>query len=279
MQNYTLEDMNLTLEALKANGAKVFSIGKSVLDRDIPCVFKGNISGPQILIHGCIHAREYITTPLVLEMFTSYFDEIGVWCVPCVNPDGLMLAQFGLDAIDDEKRKEFLFTANRDSDDFSQWKANANAVDLNVNFNADWGTGTLNVTDPSPANYIGEYPMSEPEVQSLAMLTLKLQPQITLSYHTKGEVIFWGYEGIYPYPEFTEEIAAATGYQLLTSTGSAGGYKDWFVLTSKKLGLTVEAGNEQWPTPISLDHLPEIYEQNKTVLQTAADVARKMWQE
>ena len=69
--------------------------------------------------------------------------------------------------------KDFILLVNDGSTDFSYWKANANAVDMNVNFDAGWGKGVQNVFCPAPANFVGYYPNSEREVRSIIDFSLK----------------------------------------------------------------------------------------------------------
>lgn len=270
---YDIIALNRDLERLKAQGARVFTIGYTQLGRPIPCVVKGGSGGGQTLLVATTHAREYITTPLVMEMMYNYSGSAGVWCVPMLNIDGAMLCQFGLDSLADETIKANLLAINGGSYDFSLWKANIRAVDLNVNFNANWGTGTQNVTYPAPANYIGEYPVSESENIALRNLTLKLQPNVMLSYHTRGEIIYWGYECIKTYRQEADIIGKSTGYPILESNDSAGGFKDWFVATTFKLGLTMEVVGDSYNYPLPLDLVPQLYQTNKNVLNIAADIA------
>lgn len=276
---YLEKNLYADLNVLRNQGAKVFNIGKTVLGRNIPCVLKGRMkeNEPLVLIQASMHAREYPTTPLVMELMKNYFGEVAMLCVPMVNIDGCLLCQQGLRTVKNKAIAENLLRINEGNPDFSLWKANCNAVDLNVNYNANWGTGAFNLTYPSPSNYIGEYPISEPENIALRDLTLKSQPIITLSYHAKGDVIFWGFNNIFPYPDETLEFSLNTGYPLLESSGSAGGYKDWFVATTSKIGLTIEIGSDTLPTPIPLEEIPNIYQTNKEVLYLAEDIAKRIW--
>lgn len=267
------------LKILESQGARVFTIGYTLLGRPIKCVQKGALSGACVFVQASMHAREYITTPLVIEMMKNYNGNVGVWCVPMVNVDGVLLCQQGLASINDENLKQFLFEVNGESENFELWKANARAVDLNVNYNAKWGEGRQNVTYPAPENYIGVFPVSEPENIALRDFTNKLQPSVSLSYHTKGEVIYWGFGCIKPYFDFAERISNVTGYSLLESLDSAGGFKDWFTATTFKLGLTIEVVNANQQYPISFDNLPIIIEQNKNVLQVASVIAEEIERE
>lgn len=272
---YGINELEKDLATLQAQGATVFTIGYSALGRPIQCVFKGNPSGHQLFVQGAIHAREWVTAQLCVLLAERYDGECGLWCVPMSNPDGVMLSQFGLDSVDDAEVRDFLYRTNGYSEDFSLWKANARAVDLNVNFNALWGSGKQNVTYPSSANYIGEYPFSESESQALATVTEKIRPRFTLSYHARGRVIYYGFDGVNPDMRVVSEASALTGYPAYTSQGSAGGYKDWFVLTTKRAGLTIEVGSENTPYSKLQSELGEMLESNDGLWRRLCTLARE----
>ena len=193
----TLTDIYTDIENL-ANlpGVDLTTIGYSVLNNPIYAVHIGDYQGDQIIVEGAIHAREYITSLLLVEMVKYLHDKVsgyGIYFIPLVNPDGVGLVLEGADNLPEET-KDFVLSINGGSNDFSLWKANINAVDLNVNFDALWGGGSQNVTYPSSGNFIGYEPNSEPEVQALIAFTESIKPVLTLSYHTKGEVIYYGFE-------------------------------------------------------------------------------------
>lgn len=269
---YDLTSFQEDLRQLYQDGAQVFDIGYTYLGRPIPCVFKGNPDGAQILIHASIHAREWVTTPLVLQMMKNYDGACGVWCVPMVNLDGVLLCQQGLSSVSQSGLKEFLLDVNGNSTDFSLWKANARAVDLNVNYNALWGKGAQNVTYPAPANYIGQFPFSEPENVALRALTERVKPAVTLSYHARGNVIYKTFSCLDPNPDGAQLISNVTDYPLFDTYDSTGGYKDWYIATFQQLGLTIEVGDNDVPYDKLIDTLPAIYERNKNVLSTACKI-------
>lgn len=272
---YTVTDLDRDLSVLEAQGAKIFTVGYSELGRPIKGIFKGRTDGPQLLVQGAIHAREWVTAQLCVLLAERYEGECGLWCVPMSNPDGVMLAQYGLDSVANAEKRDFLYGINGYSDDFSLWKANARAVDLNVNFNALWGTGRSNVTYPAPGNYIGPYPFSESESRALATFTDKVRPRFTVSYHARGRVIYYGFNGANPDPQIPRIASASTGYPAYTSEGSAGGYKDWFVLTTCRAGITVEVGTEGTPYDELQKQLPSMLAENSGLLQALDSEARK----
>lgn len=202
-----------------------------------------------LIIQYCMHAREYITAYLALEHIKYYKNfDVGakIYFLPVTNPDGVEIALY----------KDKLY------------KANAKGVDLNVNFDAKWGSGVYNKKTAGSSDYIGEYPFSAAESRCLRDFTYKIKPHMTISYHSKGEEIYFYFNQKENYERdkyIAEEVAKTTGYKIVNPIGSAGGYKDWCV---EKLGipaLTIEVGRNELSHPVSKKYLPEIFAKNKYV--------------
>ena len=128
-------------------------IGSSREGRDIFAMYTGGRAArPGIAVYA-IHAREWITAYLALQHLRRGVVRGGAWVVPLANPDGALLVQEGAASVGRAVRGGIVYLNG--GEDFSLWKANARAVDLNVNFPSGWGTGARNVRSPAPANYIG----------------------------------------------------------------------------------------------------------------------------
>ena len=219
-----------------------------------------------------IHAREHISSDLIFEMIDrKLFDEIDKFNVSFIvvaNPDGIELQSNGLDCF--SKRHQIrLVEMNDGNQDFSMWKANAFGVDLNNNFDARWGEIAHSET-PSSQGYVGKKPLSEKETMAIANYTKKLKPFITISYHTKGEEIYFNFYQESKELSRDEKIARrfsrSTGYKIVNvEKVSSGGYKDWCVEKLKIPALTIELGSDEWAHPISKEHLEEIFEKNKSI--------------
>lgn len=251
--------------------ADVKIIGQSLLKRNIYAINLGK-GERKILFHGAIHARESITARLLIELAFDYSKDVGITIIPMVNPDGVDLCSLGLDSIEDKERRDFLLAVNKSSD-FTLWKANAAAVDLNVNFDAGFGKGVGNLTSPASSGYIGKYPFSEPESKLLKEITDREKYILTLSYHARGEVVYYGYENIRRHEKQAREIAKFLNYDILSSEGSHGGYKDWYTLNYTGLGLTVEVGEDGANFPISENVYEKILKDNKNIINFSADIA------
>ena len=227
-------------------------IGKSLLGHPILCYGVIKSPYPKAIIQASIHAREYITGYLTLKLINDFYKhgkQGSIYFIPIANPDGVKIAL----------TKDKLY------------KANARGVDLNVNFDARWSTGSQNVRKRASENYIGEKPFSEPESMALKEFSLFIKPDYTISYHSKGQEIYYEFfqKDISYDLDFANKIAKVTGYQIKKTPNSAGGYKDWCIQELKIPSLTIEVGDDKLKHPITKKHLRKIYNQNKRVVEVA----------
>ena len=233
-------------------------IGKTLLGRDIILYHIG--AGAKTLLIGGVHAREYVTCGLLERLIAREAkDGINVDYLPVLNPDGVMLCKYGIESVTDEAVRKRLIEINGGSRDFRLWKANASGVDVNVNFDADWGDGKYNVTEPAPANYIGKYACSEPETIAVTELLKKNDYALVVCYHSLGEEVYWGYESNFRHYKEAKRYADYLGYALKRSENSTGGIKDYYALNFGGLGLTVEIGKDSYGHPCGEEKCEEIY--------------------
>lgn len=253
----------------KNAAAEKVVFGKSVLNRNLYAVKLGD-GAPVGIVQYAIHGREFITAELAFLQYAYGLQKGSCWFLPLTNPDGALLCERGLQSVEKESDKARLLALNHGSKDFSLWKANARGVDLNVNFAAAWGKGAKNTRVAGAENYIGERPFSEPETLALKKFTEKIRPDYTVSYHTKGEEIYWYfYQSIRACSRdkrLAMSLSNATGYPLAYAKRSAGGYKDWCV---QKLGIpsfTIEAGEDGANHPLGKAHLQDIARKNQSAI-------------
>lgn len=252
-------------------GVETGIVGESELKQQIPYVFVGKKNGNYMIVQGAIHAREHLTALLVVCLAKHLVKNShlpldgGIYFVPMVNPDGVRLCQEGVGFVADKRRKSNLLTINGGSD-FTLWKANADGVDLNVNFDAHWGEGAQNGFFKSSQNYVGRAPFSAAETRALADFTLRIKPIVTLSYHLKGEEIYWEFNQTshrrFRDERYAKAISRYTGYPIVNLKGSVGGYKDWCVEKLHIPAYTIEVGNDKFEHPFPYDQLSVILQQN-----------------
>ena len=264
-------------------------IGKSVMGRPLWCMSLGR-GGNRVLYNASHHANEWITTALLLkfteELARAYaaggfiygqsaaelLDYASLFIVPAVDPDGIDLVTGALS----RERTDAAYTLAQTYPAIpfpSGWKANIRGIDLNLQYPAGWSTAreikfAAGYTRPGPRDYVGPAPLTAPESLAMYGFTRALDPQLTLSYHTQGRVIYWQYDG-YDVPgskAIAERFAAASGYAVAATPYAAGhaGYKDWFLQDFRRPGFTIEAGSGKNPLPLS--QFPDIWSDNLGIL-------------
>jgi g-D-glutamyl-meso-diaminopimelate peptidase len=251
-------------------------IGTSVMGKPIEEIRMGNGS-KRVHFNSSFHAHEWITTPVLVEFINDYalaltnqtpirglpmlpyYNDVELSIVPMVNPDGVDLVINGLPT--SEPYRSEVLEINDGSTDFSGWRANIRGVDLNNQYPAKWEEeASLKPSQPSPRDYPGRAPLTEPEAIAIARLTIDSDFSRVLAFHTQGQVIFWGFEGLEP-PEsevIVNEFARVSGFRPIQYTDSYAGYKDWFIQQWRRPGFTVELGLGTNPLPFS--DYPQIYE-------------------
>lgn len=96
----------------------------------------------------------------------------------------------------------------------------------------------------------------------MVALTQRVNPRLTLSFHTQGEVIYWKYLDQEPplARVIGERFSLASGYLLEDTPFASGfaGYKDWYIQEYDRPGYTIEAGLGENPLPLA--QFQSIYE-------------------
>lgn len=293
--DYTYDEMVRDIEGLKARYPFLETgiAGKSVLGRNLYYLRLGR--GPrEVFYNASHHAIEWITTPLVMKFAENYlkayaqgtslrgydipklWDQVSIYIMPMVNPDGVDLAIRGLTR--DNPYYSQLLQWNRTGQPFSKvWKANIRGVDLNRNYPAGWEQAkamepSLGIRGPGPTRFGGPYPLSEPETQAVVNFTKAHNFRLVIAYHTQGRVIYWTYQNLTP-PEsrsIAEAFARISGYEVsnVPYEASYAGYKDWFIQEYRRPGFTMEVGSGTSPVPLS--QFPGIYNENEGVMLLGA---------
>ncbi|MBR2967765.1 MAG: hypothetical protein IKC35_03180 [Clostridia bacterium] len=258
---YTYRNLQEDFSLLSKKGARVGSVGNSVLNNRIYYAHTGSDSGSQIIVTGGIHARENVTSLLVVKQAYRHLNcAMGIYFVPMLNPDGAVLIERGWRHVG---RYTSMVRQINGSDDFSLWKANVRGVDLNNNFDAKFGLGKGNLTKPSSHGYIGKYPFSEPESAAIRDFTLKVKPSYTVSYHAKGREVYWYFGQDNARDKvMASKIARYLDYKRVDGDmQSAGGYKDWCVLQGIS-AVTIEIGKDELSHPLCEGDVAEDIERN-----------------
>ena len=146
-------------------------------------------------------------------------------------------------------------------------------VDLNLQFPAGWEQAreikySQGFTRPSPRDFVGYGPLTEPEALAVYNFTLSHNFRLVLAFHTQGQEIYWQFQNFNPPNSFSigTQFSNASGYKLSETpfNSSFAGYKDWFIQDYNRPGYTIEAGIGENPLPISQFY--EIYQANIGIL-------------
>lgn len=168
---------------------------------------------PSLIFRAQTHAREVMGTEVVLDMIerlllaytsngsaglgsvgsvdsvndgtaqlTRFVDELELWFVPSVNPDG----SARVFTADNMWRKNCRDNdADGDVDD-------GDGVDLNRNLPFGWGGACGGSSDtPGASTYRGPAPSSEPEARALRDLAARRGALIDVGYHSAGELLLF----------------------------------------------------------------------------------------
>lgn len=236
------------------------------------------------------HANEWITTPVVMRFLEQYcaafvsggelfgqsarelFARTTLYLAPMVNPDGVDLVTGA--ATPEETAQAALLAENYPEIPFPDgWKANLNGVDLNLQYPAQWEQAKAikyeqGFDRPGPRDFVGQAPLTEPEPEALYRLTQQIEPDLTLSYHTQGRVIYWKFQDFDPprAEAIAQKFQRVSGYTLEQTPYASGfaGYKDWFIQQYNRPGYTIECGEGENPLPLA--QFDEIYADNLGIL-------------
>lgn len=260
-------------------------IGKSVMKKPIYCIKVGS-GEKKLFINGAHHGLEYLTSAFIMKFLKEFADavskntdffgydakeiaeNVSLYAVPMVNPDGVDIAINGLD-ITNPYHQKLISSVGIHS--FNKvWQSNARGVDINHNYNASW---RVVKTKPCESKHAGPYSESEPETKAMVDFVRKSNFDVLIAFHSQGKEIYYDFDGITAENsrKLAEEMAKVSGYAVCTPTGSAafGGCKDWFIKEFGKAGFTIEIGSGQNPLP--MEKLNEIYDENALIILKAME--------
>ena len=274
---------------------KLESVGTTDFQRPIWMLTIGT-GKRHVLFTAAHHANEWITALVLLKYAEELADAVRregilfgqrakemadavmIHLIPLVNPDGVDLVTGAIRPGEIQYGLAEQLSRNYPVIPFPEgWKANLLGTDLNLNYPAGWLQAreikfSRGYTKPGPRDFVGRFPLDQPESRFLAELTEKLDPDLVLAYHSQGREIYWQFKD-YVVPgakELGETMARVSGYTLADTPyeSAFAGYKDWFIQNFRRPGYTVEVGKGENPLPLS--QFPEIYRDNVPLLNIAA---------
>ncbi|MGV3629703.1 MAG: M14 family metallopeptidase [Bacteroidota bacterium] len=170
-----------------------------------------------VFLVGNIHAREDYSSKLVMKFLNVFLlnlekqdntypnalkilDSVDIYIMPVANPDGLKIAHQDWEGIADS------FQLYKDSirliESYEVWKANGKGIDLNATF--DDGNHPVKRADnyspvPCSEGYKGKIPAEPKETQAIQRFVGQVKPLMTVSFHTKGNILYWADKKTHPY--------------------------------------------------------------------------------
>jgi carboxypeptidase T len=190
------EEVNIALNAFAKeypNETKLTNVGKTTEGRDILALEissgRNNKNKPTVLFTGMMHAREVMTTEVVLDIANfllsnnseevqNWKDKLRIVLVPQLNPDGGAIVYSGNAFWRKNARKDNGTTVG---------------VDLNRNFPATWNTCNGSSGSKISDSYRGPSAASEPETQSFMKFLKQIKPVMSITYHSYSELIIFPY--------------------------------------------------------------------------------------
>ncbi len=216
---------------------------------------------PVVLFNGVHHAEEIMgceaimwmideltTNYGVVDSVTQWVDDIEMWFIPMLNPDGHWVVESGIDTT---WRKNI-----RDNNGNGVFDVDVDGVDPNFNYDWSWADGGAGEWE-SPY-YRGTAPFSENESQIIRDICLATKPIFSLNYHSPavsaGDVIYypwyWPNVGFCPDYDVISSSANAlaaktlklddTPYYAVYGYSSAGKCRNWQYGAEGIIGLTME---------------------------------------
>ncbi|KAL8770181.1 MAG: hypothetical protein Q9209_004023 [Squamulea sp. 1 TL-2023] len=189
------------LAATYPSNAEIVTIGNSLQGRPITGIhFYGTgLKGkkPAVVLHGTVHAREWITTMVTEYLAYSFLsgfasnaevrnllNKYDYYIFPVVNPDGFVYSQ----------TNDRLWRKNRQSTSGSACLGH----DINRNWNYQWSTPGGASTDPCAADFKGTAPADAPETVVLANFLNKLSRstqklKLFIDYHSYSQLFMTPY--------------------------------------------------------------------------------------
>jgi len=178
-------------------------LGQSTQGLDIVSITLSTGGLKYISIDAGIHAREYVSSFVLLETLEMYCQEL--------SSPGRHSLEYNLHELINQVSISTILSVNPDGMNLTQadpnWKANANGVDLNRNFDSKyffnnklydiWGwDGTSDKTwayssEPSYAYFSGYTPDSEIEVQVAKEFYKTKDFRLFMTMHTRGQILYY----------------------------------------------------------------------------------------
>jgi g-D-glutamyl-meso-diaminopimelate peptidase len=275
---------------------KIKTIGTTHFGRNIWAVKLGT-GKKNIVLIGAHHGREWLTSMLLMKMLETYaeayqkhenilfrstdiLNEVSIWFIPMLNPDGVEIQQNNLHLFPPNQQSRLL-AMNEGMNHFERWKANGMGVDLNRQYPAGWNALKEDPGTPFYRFYKGKAPLEAEEVIALTQFIKEINPYVAVAYHSAGREIFWKYKNGKNLKRdylLAKKVSKLTGYKLAKPPKKAtgGGFTDWFITTYHRPAMTIEISYPVGETNPPLSVFKSEWKRNKKVGLMLAAEAKKI---
>lgn len=255
--------------------------------RHLPVVYFGNKLAPKhVMVQASMHAREYMSSQLVMAMLEYYakqykeekinnvyystlFNEVCLVIIPMVNPDGVSISQFGEGGAITDEVKEWIKNQTIKGYNHKQIKSNAHGVDLNRNFSNCFGEGMVIRHSKSYDFWQGTRPYSENETRLMLRVSLQYDYSCFLNYHTSGNIIYYGCGNAKNFVnkkalEIAKLINKRNNYPILgpKTQKTCGSWGDEVEVLYHRPSVTIEIGSKN---PVPINEFNTIFKKNVTL--------------
>ena len=306
---YTYETMARDLYYLTVRFPDLLTVNTIGSTKDGRAIYDAVIGNPNGASHFIVvytqHGSEHINTQLAMRQieyilttwtnggsygdktFSDIFSNVCFHIIPMANPDGVTISQLGVEGLRTESAKTVVnlcYELDKEhgkvygsfEDYETKFKANANGVDLNKNFNAGWEEMDNNVNYPSTDGYKGTGAVSEPETQAIVSLAETYPISAVIGVHSPGDRIIWNYgaegEVLNAGKNLAETLKALTKYGMVQESHYtkrvAGGMAEYFVSERNLPALSIMTGGGT--LPVSMSYFADIFGRNLNVIPAIA---------
>ena len=306
---YTYERMARDLYYLTVRFPDLLTVNTIGSTKDGRAIYDAVVGNPNGASHFIIaytqHGSEHINTQLAMRQleyvlttwtnggsygdktFSDIFSNVCFHIIPMANPDGVTIAQLGVDGLRTESARTVVnlcYELDKEhgkvygsfEDYEARFKANANGVDLNKNFNVGWEEMDNNVNYPSTDGYKGTGAVSEPETRAIVSLAENYPISAVIGVHSPGDRIIWNYgaEGdvLSAGKNLAETLKALTKYGMVEESHYtkrvAGGMAEYFVSERNLPALSIMTGGGT--LPVSMSYFADIFGRNLNVIPAIA---------
>ena len=306
---YTYERMARDLYFLTVRFPDLLTVNTIGSTKDGRAIYDAVIGNPNGASHFIVayaqHASEHINTQLAMRQieyvlttwtnggsygdktFSDIFSNVCFHIIPMANPDGVTIAQLGVEGLRTEAARTVVnlcYELDKEhgkvygsfEDYEAKFKANANGVDLNKNFNAGWEEMDNNVNYPSTDGYKGTGAVSEPETRAIVSLAEAYPISAVIGIHSPGDRIIWNYgaegEVLNAGKSLAETLKALTKYGTAEESHYtkrvAGGMAEYFVSERNLPALSIMTGGGT--LPVSMSYFADIFGRNLNVIPAIA---------